>query len=264
MGSGSLTIDELTARTGVASRTIREYQAVGVLAPPQRVGRVGYYDDSHVRRLDSIGQLQARGYSLAGIRDLFDAWESGQSLTAVLGVDDALVASSADERPVIYSTEQIEAIVPGLVSNARIRTAAQKCGLIHAHDEGWLVGSRSLLQLISDTVAMGVPASRALEIATAMADAAATVATAATMQFVDEIWAPFVEAGQPDEDRVRIESFLRRSRAMLQKAAASTLMRAFERTYESARPPEAQAFRTTLGNVHVGAFDDLRNEPETS
>ena len=154
-------------------------------------------------------------------------------------------------------------IVPGLVSNARLRKAAQKCGLIREFDGAWLVGSRSLLQLIADTVAMGVPASRALEIATTMADAASTVATTATMQFIDEIWTPFVEAGTRDADRVRIESFLRRSRAMLQKAAASTLMRAFEGTYERAQPPEGQAFRATLGNVHVGAFDDLRNQTTT-
>ena len=262
MASGALTIDELASRSGVASRTIREYQTVGVLAPPVKVGRVGHYDESHVRRLGAIGQLQARGYSLAGIRDLFAAWESGQSLTAVLGVDDALVASSAGDRPAVYSSEQLNAIVPGLVSNVRLRKAGERCGLIRDIDNGWLVGSRSLLQLISDTVAMGVPAYRALEIAKVMADAASTVAAAVTMQFVEEIWTPFMRSGATDVDRARIESYLQRSRAMLQKGAATTLVRAIEQSYMSARPPGPQAFRETLGNVHVGAFDDLR--PATS
>ena len=110
MAQVSMTIDELAARTGVASRTIHEYQSVGVLRPPQKVGTVGRYDDDHVRRLDAVAQLQQRGYSLAGIRDLFDAWESGRSLTAVLGVDAAAVASSVDERPAVFSAEQLEAL----------------------------------------------------------------------------------------------------------------------------------------------------------
>src|SRR5882724_10420432 len=110
-----MTIDELAARTGVASRTIREYQRVGILAPPTKVGRVGRYDDAHVTRLGAIAQLQTRGYSLAGIRDLFDAWESGATLTAVLGVDAAAAASSVDERAAVFDTAQLEVFVPGIV-----------------------------------------------------------------------------------------------------------------------------------------------------
>ena len=258
--SASMTIDELTARTGVTSRTIREYQAVGVLAPPERVGRVGYYDDTHVRRLDAVRQLQSRGYSLAGIRDLFDAWESGQSLTAVLGVDDALTASSVDERPALFSAERLEAIVPGLVTHVPVRKAAQDCGLIREVDDGWFVTSRSMLQLVSDAVAMGVAIERTFEIVTSMAEASAQVAAITTKHFVDDVWAPFVDRGSPDDERARIEVFLRRSRAMLQKAAASSLMRAFEHAYASIDPPERDAFREALGHVHVGAFDDLRDE----
>ena len=51
--------------------------AQGVLAPPAKVGRVGVYDEGHRRRLELIGRLQSRGYSLAGIRDLFEAWDAG-------------------------------------------------------------------------------------------------------------------------------------------------------------------------------------------
>src|SRR5713101_897080 len=95
------TIDELVARTGTTSRTIREYQALGLLAAPNKVGRVGYYDESHVTRLGLIARLQERGYSLAGIRDLISAWSTGAGLPSVLGLDDATNAATADERPEI-------------------------------------------------------------------------------------------------------------------------------------------------------------------
>ncbi|MEP6624245.1 MAG: helix-turn-helix domain-containing protein, partial [Acidimicrobiia bacterium] len=64
------TIDELARVAELPSRTIREYQTVGVLMPPKRDGRRGLYDVEHRRRLALIARLQARGYSLAGIRDL--------------------------------------------------------------------------------------------------------------------------------------------------------------------------------------------------
>jgi DNA-binding transcriptional MerR regulator len=253
----ALTIDELAARTGVASRTIREYQSVGVLRPPQRVGRVGRYDDDHVRRLDAIAQLQQRGYSLAGIRDLFDAWESGRSLTAVLGVEAGAIASSADERPAVFSAEQLERFVPGLTRRRRLRDKALQCGLIEKYGDDWCVRSQSLLQLVADTTAMGVSAERALDVAVALADAAASVAQRATQLFVDDIWRPHADAGCPDDARDRIEAYLRRSRAMLQRAASSTLIGAVERAYDAAADvPAADELSRLLGGLHVGVVDD--------
>ena len=253
----SMTIDELAARTGVASRTIREYQSVGVLRSPQKVGRVGRYDDDHVRRLDAIAQLQQRGYSLAGIRDLFDAWESGHSLTAVLGVEAGAVASSVDERPAVFSAEQLERFVPGLTRQRRLRDKAVGCGLIEKYGDDWCVRSQSLLQLVADTTAMGVSAERALDVAVALADAAARVAERATELFVGDIWRPHADAGCPDEASDRIEAYVRRSRAMLQRAAASTLIGAVERAYDAAADvPAADELRELLGRLHVGVVDD--------
>src|SRR5690349_25099164 len=83
-------VEELSARTGAPVRTIREYQTWQILHPPSKVGRVGLYDESHVRRLEGIARLQERGYSIAAIRDLFRAWEQGAGLRDVLGVDDAI------------------------------------------------------------------------------------------------------------------------------------------------------------------------------
>ncbi len=37
------TIDELSARSGIPSRTIRYYQSEGALPPPERRGRVARY-----------------------------------------------------------------------------------------------------------------------------------------------------------------------------------------------------------------------------
>src|SRR5215813_9793048 len=82
-----MTVDELARSARLPVRTIREYQTMRLLPPPSKRGRVGLYGDEHRRRLDLIARLQKRGYSLAGIKDLLDAWETGTNLPDVLGVD---------------------------------------------------------------------------------------------------------------------------------------------------------------------------------
>jgi DNA-binding transcriptional MerR regulator len=63
-----LRVDELAGRAGVSVDTIRFYQRERLLPPPERVGRVAYYDASHVERLGRIRAWQRIGYPLALIR----------------------------------------------------------------------------------------------------------------------------------------------------------------------------------------------------
>jgi DNA-binding transcriptional MerR regulator len=179
-------IDELAQLAGVPSRTIREYRTLGVLPPPQKVGRVGVYDEEHRRRLELIGRLQARGYSLAGIRDLLDAWERGSSLQQILE------GATLDEAPVALSTRQLTARCNAL-STPTARAAAATAGLIHAGPAGetdqWLVRSPSLLALVADVTDAGVPLDAALTMVTALTDAARRQAETLAELFVTEVWA---------------------------------------------------------------------------
>src|ERR1700728_2599145 len=61
------TIDDLAALTRVPSRTIRFYQAKGVLPRPELRGRVAYYGPAHVQRLELIASLQDRGLRIDAI-----------------------------------------------------------------------------------------------------------------------------------------------------------------------------------------------------
>jgi DNA-binding transcriptional MerR regulator len=81
-----LRIEAAAELTGLTTRNIRAYQSLGLLPHPQVEGRVGRYDVGHVARLHAIGRLQAQGFSLAGIKVLFDAHERGASLETVLGI----------------------------------------------------------------------------------------------------------------------------------------------------------------------------------
>jgi len=67
-GQHPLTIEELSAETGLSVRTIRSHRARGLLQAPVIRDRVGYYGEEHVARLGSIARLQADGFNLAAIK----------------------------------------------------------------------------------------------------------------------------------------------------------------------------------------------------
>lgn len=60
-------VDQLAARAGVSVDTVRYYQTKGLLDPPRREGRVAWYGDRHLERIDRVRTLQQRGFTLATI-----------------------------------------------------------------------------------------------------------------------------------------------------------------------------------------------------
>lgn len=67
-----LTVDELSTRVGMTVRTLRFYASRGLMPPPLRRGRVGYYGAEHISRLELVRQLQAHGFTLSAIEGYLD------------------------------------------------------------------------------------------------------------------------------------------------------------------------------------------------
>lgn len=63
-------VDELAARCHVSVDTVRFYQTRGLLPPPERSGRVAWYSDEHLNRLERIRDLKKKGFTLAAVRRL--------------------------------------------------------------------------------------------------------------------------------------------------------------------------------------------------
>lgn len=62
-----LTLDELTERVGMSVRNVRFYTSRGLVPPPIRRGRSGFYGPDHVARLELVRELQGHGFTLAAI-----------------------------------------------------------------------------------------------------------------------------------------------------------------------------------------------------
>jgi len=211
-----LTIDDLARRVQLPVRTIREYHTMRLLPPPERRGRLGLYGDRHVQRLRLITRLQRRGYSLAGIRDLLGAWESGTDLVTLLGVDESQAA--LDETPLFLTRAELFQRVPALTEDALGR--ASRVGLVRPHGEDYfLVRSPALLALVADWGRVGVSPDGALDLIEVLVGDLDTLAGQLADLIVARIWEPATAAGRAGE----LPDLLRRARPLLLQGAATTL-----------------------------------------
>lgn len=65
-------VDQLAARSGVSVDTVRYYQSQGLLPQPEREGRVAWYSEDHLERLQRIRELKGKGFTLGSIRTMLD------------------------------------------------------------------------------------------------------------------------------------------------------------------------------------------------
>jgi DNA-binding transcriptional MerR regulator len=95
------TVDELAATTGFTVRTTRYYASLGLIPPPIRRGRVGYYGPDHRARLELIRALQEHGFTLQGVERFLEGLPDGVTAED-LAIQRALITSWTSE-----STDEI-------------------------------------------------------------------------------------------------------------------------------------------------------------
>jgi DNA-binding transcriptional MerR regulator len=160
---GQMTIEELASQAGTATTTVRMYQAKGLLPPPERRGRIGYYGQGHLARLRLIAQLQEQGFSLASIKRLTDAWESGRGLEDVLGLETQVAAVWAAEAPVRLKLGEFRELFAGQRITPAVIRRAVRMGLV-GFDGIWVtVNSPKLLEIGLELVRAGLPVTEMMD-----------------------------------------------------------------------------------------------------
>jgi DNA-binding transcriptional MerR regulator len=194
----SLTIDELARRAGLVVSTVRLYQNKGLLQPSTKRGRVGYYDERHLERLQAIAQLQERGFSLAGIKELFDGMETGDSLRSVLGLGHQASIWSAEVAQTM-SLVKLASHLPSIEFTPLVVKRVIELGLVEFAPDGTqvIVHSPSFLQIGSELAALGVPAEEILNEYERLRTETDEIARRFTELFRRHMWKPFVKKGMP-------------------------------------------------------------------
>ena len=246
-----LSIDELAQRVQLPVRTIREYHTMRLLPPPERRGRLGLYGSRHVQRLQLIARLQRRGYSLAGIRDLLGAWESGTDLTTLLGVNESQPA--LDETPLLLTRAELSDRLPALDAAALSR--ARQIGLVRSHGEDhFVVRSPALLGQVADWVRAGVPLDQALDVIEVLTADLGVLAGQLADLIVERIWEPVSATSRAAE----LPDLLRRGRSLLLQGAVSTLADRLGAALadRAGTTGDGDRLRAALDDIRVGAVVD--------
>ncbi len=181
--SESLTVDELAARIGLPSSTIRMYQTKGVLHAPRRQGRVAYYDASHVERLTLVQRLQQRGFSLPAIAELISAREKGESVAAVLGMGEA----EGPDDWVRIKVRDIRHLVPMGDVQPRLLLRAMRLGLVR-WKYGWPHARRWALEAGGRLAGLRVPSDDVMDSFTRLRTATDAVAADFVRLFERQFW----------------------------------------------------------------------------
>jgi DNA-binding transcriptional MerR regulator len=195
-GTSELTIDQLAQRTGMSARNIRAHQSRGLLAPPTLRGRTGYYNERHVARIELIQRLQADGFSLALIRRLLrTARDSTEELRRF---SEALRGPFGDPQTRVVEFSQLERRFR--TTSPEVRTGLERMGLLRRLGNGRVEEVTPLVFRGGEVLAdLGAPAEVLLEATAEARRHLDAVAAVCLRLFIDYVWRPFEEAGQPQE-----------------------------------------------------------------
>jgi DNA-binding transcriptional MerR regulator len=222
-GEDPLTIDELSAATGLSVRTTRYYASLGLLPAPIRRGRVAYYSSEHRARLELVRALQDHGFTLAAIERYMTRIPPDASLED-LAVQRAMLTSWSPGRREQLTVRQLEKKAGRTLDRVQLerlrttgavaRTDDDRYEVLPAFDVG--------LQLLDMDVSLDSIAAASAAITRHM-DALADELTEILRATVIE---PYRRSRHTDADAARFEQTMSRLRRLTLEAVVSGFQQA--------------------------------------
>lgn len=131
---GLLTLDELTVRVGLSVRNVRFYTSRGLVPPPIRRGRSGFYSPDHVARLELVQELQAHGFTLAAIEQ-YVAGIPADASPADIALRRTMLAPWHADRPVRMSRGELASRTEQELSAPDLETLVA-LGIVQRREDG--------------------------------------------------------------------------------------------------------------------------------
>ncbi|WP_435842157.1 MerR family transcriptional regulator [Streptomyces cyaneofuscatus] len=222
-------IEDLAHASGATVRTIRAYQDRGLLPTPERRGRANVYGEAHLARLLRIADLLERGYTLASIKELLEAWDAGRGLGGVLGLVAEVHGPWTDEEADRITREELDARFGGSQDDEAIAEAVELGVLerVPGKADEFLVPSPQELTVAVELHAAGVPL---LAISGHLKELRGQVEHIASrfLEFTTEhVFARYLGHRPPtDSDAAEAASMVRRLRPLAQQTVDAELARA--------------------------------------
>lgn len=221
-----LTIDQLAQRVDMSTRNIREWQRLGLLAPPTRRGRVGIYSDEHLARIQRVKKLHAEGLPLDLIRRLSES--NAGSEVAIQHLADEVLAPRSTAGATTMSTGELQ---ERLGDDAIASLVAM--GLVADGDEPRTDGQVTVndvvtLDLIHQLATLGMSPQRLAKALVEVAHHQREIARLVIDAYRNDVWEPFVASGYTTRDWNSIADGAARAKPLALKLIAHMLDDAFD------------------------------------
>lgn len=222
-------IEDLAHASGATVRTIRAYQDRGLLPTPERRGRANVYRDTHLARLRQIADLLDRGYTLASIKELLEAWDTGRGLGGVLGLVAEVHGPWTDERADRITRAELDARFGGTQDEQAVEEAVDLGVLerIPGREDEFLVPSPQELSVAVELHAAGVPLSAISGHLRELRGQVEQIASRFLEFTTEHVFARYLGHRPPtDADAAEAASLVRRLRPLAQQTVDAELARA--------------------------------------
>lgn len=226
-------IEEIATLARTSVRNVRAYRERSLLHAPRQIGRVAYYDESHLARLRTISALLERGYSMANIKELTGAWAGGQRLEDVLGLEQAITSPFSSEQPETVEASRLLAELGSALTPSLIARALELRVLVLEGTE-LRAPSPRLLAAGLEVARVGVPIEALLSELAALRPAIEQIARRFVRLFAENIIAkraPSLKGGKPPRgvELRRVENAVRRVRPLATQVVEVELAHALDR-----------------------------------
>ncbi|WP_435239482.1 MerR family transcriptional regulator [Streptomyces sp. YPW6] len=247
-------IEDLAHASGATVRTIRAYQDRGLLPTPERRGRANVYREAHLARLRQIADLLDRGYTLASIKELLEAWDAGRGLGGVLGLVAEVQGPWTDEEADRITRTELDAKFGGAQDDEAIAEAVALGVLerVPGRDDEFLVPSPQELSVAVELHAAGVPLTAISGHLRELRGQVEHIASRFLEFTTEHVFARYLGHRPPtDADAAEAASLVRRLRPLAQQTVDAELARAM------------QMFATRHLHHHLGTEESVIEGSET-
>jgi DNA-binding transcriptional MerR regulator len=177
--------------------------------------RVGYYGPEHVDRLRAIQELQADGLNLKAVERVLEMGDN--VVDQMLGAKRAATAPFETEPPEIFDAAELLARFGD--ASPKNLYKAQKLGILRPiGNDTFEVASPRLMRAAEEVLAEGVTVYEALAVVEALRRHCEGVARTFVKLYLDAVWKPFEEQGQPQEGWTAVTESIERLRPVSAEA----------------------------------------------
>lgn len=221
-----LTLDELTNRVRMSVRNVRFYTTKGLVPPPIRRGRSGYYTPNHVSRLELVQELQGHGLTLSAI----EKYLSNIPATATpedIALHRAMLATWMSDKPAEMTRDELHQRSGRDLTDDELETLTAM-GIVSAARRGRYEVAVSQLSVGLGLLDLGFPTEAAVAASEVYAAHGRAVAEELNEVFRKMVWPIYKESGMPPG---RLQEIVER----LKPLSVASLVTAYESAMDETR-----------------------------